>query len=153
MAKVINTGLTMKTRSLPLLASLTLLCTGALPSASFAAEKPASRETITLAFQEAITSAPGRTITAMVVDYAPGGKSLPHRHGSAFVVGYVLQGAIRSQVNGGKVQVFRAGEHWVEQPGAHHTMSENASTTQPAKLLALFVAEARLKRLVTFDQK
>jgi quercetin dioxygenase-like cupin family protein len=88
-----------------------------------------------------------------VVDYAPGGQSLPHRHGQAFVVGYVLSGAIRSRVNSGEEHVFHAGEHWTEKPGVHHTVSENASTTEPAKLLAIFVADTKDKNLVTFDKK
>jgi hypothetical protein len=73
---------------------------GASPSA-FAADSTA-RETITPAFAEAIANVPGKTMTALVVDYAPGGKSPSHRHGQAFVVGYVLSGAIRSRVNNGE---------------------------------------------------
>ena len=113
----------------------------------------APHETIVPAFVEPIANAPGKTMTALVVDYAPGGKSLPHRHGQAFVVGYVLSGAIRSQVNSGEVKVYHAGEHWTEKPGVHHTVSENASDTEPARLLAIFVADSKDKGLVTFDKK
>jgi quercetin dioxygenase-like cupin family protein len=84
----------------------------------------------------------------MVVTYAPGSKSPPHRHGQAFVVGYVLEGAIRSQIDNGKAQVFHAGESWTEKPGVHHTVSENASETKPARLLAVFVADTKDKNLV-----
>jgi quercetin dioxygenase-like cupin family protein len=112
----------------------------------------AAHETITPAFAEAIANVPGKTMTALVVDYAPGGKSLPHRHGQAFVVGYVLAGAIRSGVDGGEDHVYHAGEHWIEKPGAHHKVSENASATEPAKLLAIFVADTKDKNLVTFDK-
>jgi quercetin dioxygenase-like cupin family protein len=69
------------------------------------------------------------------------------------VAAYVLSGAIRSQVDNGEVHVFHAGEHWTEKPGAHHTVSENASTTEPAKLLAIFVADNDDKQLVTYDKK
>lgn len=128
---------------------------GAAPAAF--ADEPASaavaRETITPAFAEAIANVPGKTMTALVVDYAPGGKSPSHRHGQAFVVGYVLSGAIRSQVNNGEERVYHAGEYWTEKPGAHHTVSENASATEPAKLLAIFVADTKDKNLVTFDKK
>ncbi|HEX7910176.1 MAG TPA: cupin domain-containing protein [Paraburkholderia sp.] len=121
---------------------------------AFAADATATpRETITPAFAEAIANVPGKTMTALVVDYAPGGKSLPHRHGQAFVVAYVLSGAIRSQVNQGEVRVYHAGESWTEKPGAHHMVSENASDTEPAKLLAIFVADTNDKQLVTFDKK
>jgi quercetin dioxygenase-like cupin family protein len=113
----------------------------------------AAAETITPAFAEAIANVPGKKMTALVVDYAPGGKSSPHRHGKAFVVAYVLSGAIRSGVDGKEAQVFHAGEHWIEKPGAHHTVSENASDTEPARLLAIFVADANDNKLVTFDHK
>ena len=85
--------------------------------------------------------------------YQPGGKSPPHHHArSAFVIGYVLSGSIRSQVNGGEVQVFRAGEHWTEAPGAHPDISENASATEPASLLAIFIADTNETVLTTFDR-
>ncbi|ALE54725.1 cupin domain-containing protein [Paraburkholderia sp. RL17-368-BIF-A] len=113
----------------------------------------AAAETITPAFAEAIANVPGKKMTALVVDYAPGGKSSPHRHGKAFVVAYVLSGAIRSGVDGKEAQVFHAGEHWIEKPGAHHTVSENASDTEPARLLAIFVADTNDNKLVTLDHK
>lgn len=121
------------------------------PAAASTATAP--RETIAPAFVEPIANVPGKTMTALIVDYAPGGKTPAHRHGQAFVVGYVLSGAIRSQVNGGETHVYHAGEHWTEKPGAHHTVSENASDTEPAKLLAIFVADSKDKDLVTVDKK
>jgi quercetin dioxygenase-like cupin family protein len=111
------------------------------------------RETITPAFAQALPNVPGKTITAIVVDYPPGAKSIPHRHGQAFVVGYVLEGQIRSQVNNGESRVYNAGEHWTEAPGVHHTVSENVSTSAPAKLLAIFVADTKDKNLVIWDKK
>lgn len=119
----------------------------------FAADTAAAHETITPAFTEAIANVPGKTMTALVVDYAPGGKSPSHSHGQAFVVGYVLSGAIRSRVDSGEERVFHAGEYWTEKPGAHHMVSENASNTEPAKLLAIFVADTNDKNLVTFDKQ
>ena len=95
---------------------------------------------------------PGKTLTAVEVDYAPGGRSGPHRHpASGVVFAYVLAGAIRSQVEGGPVAVFRAGESWFEPPAAHHLVSENASSTEPARLLAVFVADTGAP-LTTFDR-
>jgi quercetin dioxygenase-like cupin family protein len=121
-----------------------------MPSAAFAQTAPG--HAIGPAFHEVIPNIPGKSITAVVVSYAPGGKSPSHHHaGSAFVVGYVLSGAIRSQVNDGAVQVFRAGESWTEQPGAHHRISENASATEPAQLLAIFVADTNETALTRND--
>jgi quercetin dioxygenase-like cupin family protein len=121
-----------------------------VPCAAFAETAPG--DAISTAFREAISNIPGKSITALVVSYAPGGKSPSHRHArSAFIVGYVLSGAIRSQVDDGPAQVFHAGEHWIEQPGAHHRISENASTTEPASLLAIFVADTNDTKLTTND--
>ncbi|MGH6905378.1 MAG: cupin domain-containing protein, partial [Geminicoccaceae bacterium] len=47
------------------------------------------------------------------------------------VVAYVLEGAIRSKVNDGPVTVYQAGESWIEPPGAAHSVSANASATEP----------------------
>jgi len=69
------------------------------------------------------------------------------------VTGYVLAGAIRSQVDGGKVQVFQAEESFSESPGARHDVSENASETEPAKLLAIFVVDSTDTALTTMDAK
>jgi quercetin dioxygenase-like cupin family protein len=143
----------MKIRTLIAAAALAGLSILGTTQSAFADDSSAPHETITPAFAEAIANMPGKTITALVVDYAPGGKSSPHRHGQAFVVGYVLSGAIRSRVNNGEERVYRAGEHWTEKPGVHHTVSENASDTDPAKLLAIFVADTKDKNLVTFDKK
>ena len=143
----------MKIRMLIATAALAGLSIAAIPQTVFAADTAAARETITPAFTEAIANVPGKTMTTLVVDYAPGGKSPSHRHGQAFVVAYVLSGAIRSRVNDGETRVFHAGEHWTEKPGAHHTVSENASGTEPAKLLAIFVADTKDKNLVTYDKQ
>ena len=54
---------------------------------------------------------------------------------------YVISGAIRSQVEGEPARVYHPGETWSEAPGAHHTISENASTTSTAELLAVFLVD------------
>jgi quercetin dioxygenase-like cupin family protein len=66
---------------------------------------------------------------------------------SAFIYVTVLEGAIRSQVNDGPVTTYRAGESWSEQPGDRHLVSENASTTEPARLLAVFVVDTSEKEI------
>ncbi|HYS63936.1 MAG TPA: cupin domain-containing protein [Paraburkholderia sp.] len=143
----------MKLRTRITAAALAGLSIAGSVQSAFAADTAAARETITPAFTEAIANVPGKTMTALVVEYVPGGKSAPHRHGQAFVVGYVLSGAIRSRIDNGEARVFHAGEYWTEKPGVHHTVSENASDIEPAKLLAIFVADTKDKNLVTFDKK
>ena len=140
----------MKIRSIAIVATLAAIA--ALPGFVPVEAAAQGRETVTPAFQEAISNIPGKSLIGLVVSYPPGGKTPAHTHArSAFIVGYVLSGSIRSQVNGGKIQVFHAGEHWIEPPGgAHHQISENASTTEPASLLAISVADtADAGRLTT----
>jgi quercetin dioxygenase-like cupin family protein len=97
-------------------------------------------ETVKKVFASQLPNVPGSSLTAFVVDYAPGGKSPTHHHaGSVFA--YVLSGAIRSQVStDGPAKIYRAGESFFEPPGSSHLVSENASQTEPASLLAVFVA-------------
>ena len=99
-------------------------------------------ETVTPHFERAIPNIPGKSLVALVVDYAPGGASLPHTHAkSAFIFAYVVSGAIESQINDQPKRVYHAGESWYETPGSSHRVSRNASATEPAKLLAVFVVD------------
>ena len=69
--------------------------------------------------------------------------------GSAFIYATVLEGAIRSQVNDGPVTTCRAGESSTEMPGDRHGVSENASSSEPARLLAVFVVDTDETTLTT----
>ena len=107
-------------------------------------------ETVTPHFQQTIPNIPGKSLVALVVDYAPGGASPSHIHTqSAFIFGYVLSGEIESQVNDGLRQVYRAGESFYETPGSRHPVSRNASKTKPARLLAVFVVDTDDTELTT----
>jgi quercetin dioxygenase-like cupin family protein len=74
------------------------------------------------------------------VTYAPGAASAPHTHPCA-VIGYVLEGAIRTQVKGEAEAVYHVGQTFYEPPNGVHQVSANASSTQPARLLALFTCD------------
>jgi quercetin dioxygenase-like cupin family protein len=90
----------------------------------------------------------------VLVEYAPGGTSPAHVHPkSAFIYATVLEGAIRSQVNDGPVKIYRAGESFAENPGDRHGISENASATKPARLLAVFVVDTSETTLTTPIEK
>lgn len=78
-------------------------------------------------------------VTVSQVDFPPGREGKPHRH-AGFVLAYVLEGEIVSQVSGqGPEKTYKAGEMFYEPPGSTHLVSRNA-TNQPAKLLALILA-------------
>jgi quercetin dioxygenase-like cupin family protein len=105
---------------------------------------------VTLVSSEALPNLPGQRLTTVLVEYEPGGKSHAHHHAGS-VMAYILQGSIRSQLKGGGVRVYHAGEAFFEPPGVEHLVSENASETEPAKLLAIFVAPEGAK-LTEFEQ-
>ena len=52
-------------------------------------------------------------------------------------------------MNDGETRIYRAGESWSETPGAIHSISRNASKTEPAKLLAVFVLDTNDNPLTT----
>jgi quercetin dioxygenase-like cupin family protein len=111
-------------------------------------------EQIKPVFEHAITNAERKTMVAVVVTYPPGAKSRAHRHApSAFVYAHVLSGAVRSRVGDGPARVYKAGEGFYEVPGSHHTISENASDTEPASLLAVFVIDTNDQPLTIPDEK
>jgi quercetin dioxygenase-like cupin family protein len=131
-----------------LAACLVAAATVGLSSTRAAAQE--STERVTPALQQSIPNIPGKSLIAVVVDYAPGAASPSHLHAkSAFIYAYVISGSIESQVNDGPTQILHAGESFYEPPGARHTVSRNASKTEPAKLLAVFVVDTGDKPLTT----
>src|SRR5947209_3003162 len=106
--------------------------------------------TVTKNFEAAIPNIAGKSLIALEVDYAPGAASPSHTHAkSAFIYAYVISGTIESKVNDGETRIYLAGESWSEPPGSTHSISRNASRTEPAKLLAVFVLETDDKALTT----
>jgi len=86
-------------------------------------------------------------VTAFEVFYGPGERSPAHRH-PGITIAYVLEGEIGSKVGDGPEKTYTAGEMFLETPQELHAISRNASSTRPAKLLAILLAE-RGKPLTT----
>jgi quercetin dioxygenase-like cupin family protein len=74
------------------------------------------------------------------VNYGPGEASSPHSHPCA-VIGYVVEGALRTQVKGEPEAIYQAGESFYEAPNGVHLVSANASSTEPAKLVAYLICD------------
>jgi quercetin dioxygenase-like cupin family protein len=87
-----------------------------------------------------LPNVPGKRVTIVRVFYGPGGFTRPHRH-SGSVTAYVTKGEIRSQLGGGPIETFQVGQSFFEPPGATHLVSANASNSEPAELIAVFVAD------------
>jgi quercetin dioxygenase-like cupin family protein len=98
----------------------------------------------------ALPNVPGKRVTVVRVFYGPGGFTPPHYH-SGSVTAYVTKGEIRSQLDSGPVETFKVGQSFFEPPGTKHMVSANASNTEPAELIAIFVADegAQLTTLLT----
>ena len=79
-------------------------------------------------------------VTLVEVRYGPGEASLPHSHPCA-VIGYVVEGAIRTQVKGQPEMTYKAGESFYEAPNDVHLVSANASSSEPAKLVAYLICD------------
>jgi len=119
----------------------------------FAAEPPGSKNArVTLVYEHALPDVPGKSLKGVLVEYGPGGYSPAHTHPrSALIYATVLEGAVRMQINEEPVRTYKAGENFTEMPGDHHGVSANASETEPAKLLAVFVVNADETELVSPD--
>jgi quercetin dioxygenase-like cupin family protein len=134
--------------------ALLLLVSASLLSANVAAEEgapPASK--VTQILDRELPNVPGKSMRAVLVEYGPGAASPSHRHpSSAFIYATVLEGEIRSKVNDNPEHVYKAGESWTEVPGDHHKVSANASSTKPARLLAIFVVDTSEKDILIPDK-
>lgn len=133
--------------------ALLLTAAAALFPTSIAAQEVAPGANVSVVFDQALPNVPGKSMRAVLVEYEPGAGSPSHRHPtSAFIYARVLEGAIRSKVNDEPERTYQAGESWTEKPGDHHQVSHNASNTEPAKLLAIFVVDTSDRKIVIPDR-
>ncbi|NKB96901.1 MAG: cupin domain-containing protein [Pseudomonadales bacterium] len=96
--------------------------------------------TVEAVFSKALADIPGREATVVTVEYQPGEASPLHRHNAHTIV-YVLEGSIVMQVKGGPLTTVSTGEVFYETPDDIHTVSKNASTSDSAKFLVLFIKQ------------
>ncbi|HTY55862.1 MAG TPA: cupin domain-containing protein [Candidatus Binataceae bacterium] len=82
----------------------------------------------------------GKVVNIVTVVFPPGVEETPHRHPGP-VFGYVLEGALVTQVEPGKVVTYQKGDAWYEPPMHIHSVARSASKTRPAKILALLIHE------------
>ena len=112
----------------------------AFASFTLAAQEHSTGSNNTLISVSQLANVPGHSVTAVEVDLAPGLISPTHTH-AGFVFVYVLKGTVRSQLNQGEIVEYVAGQSFVEPVGTVHSLTQNPSTTDTAKLLAIFVAK------------
>ena len=110
-------------------------------NAAFAQQPaPASPVTRTEVLKQVLPAGNFRNVQAVVIELAPGAAAPIHRHDVA-VVGYVVEGAVENQFDGGPLQTHAVGQSWWEAPGTVHNVARNVSKTDRARLLIVFIGE------------
>ena len=112
------------------------LCSASTIHASVAAEAP--RATAEVISTEKLSHVPGKNVSVVRVTFPPGGLSPRHYHGGSVTL-YILSGTIRSQIEGEPIKILKTGDTYFEPLGSIHLFAENASQTEPAEVLAVFV--------------
>jgi quercetin dioxygenase-like cupin family protein len=124
-----------------LLSALTLSVTMSA-AAPVMAQQAAPATTVTPLLKQLLADVPGREVMVITLDIPPGGGSAPHRHPGHHVFGYVLEGSYKIKLDQGEEKILSKGQTFYEAPGQLHAVSANASATEPAKVLAVIVAES-----------
>jgi quercetin dioxygenase-like cupin family protein len=91
-------------------------------------------------FQTDLPDIEGREAVMLEVTYPAGAASMSHRHNAHTFV-YVLEGTVQMQVAGGELLTLTAGQTFYENPNDIHSVSRNASETEPARILVLFIKQ------------
>jgi quercetin dioxygenase-like cupin family protein len=87
-----------------------------------------------------ITDTPGKTLTSVLLTVPPGSTSNAHRH-AGVVFGYVIEGAVCSQITGDAgLKPYRAGDSFFEPAGSQHLAFINPGLAT-AKVLVTQVAD------------
>ena len=99
-----------------------------------------SQATVNSLFQIDVADVTNQEIVVLEVNYPAGNDSPVHRHNAHTIV-YVLEGSVIMAVAGGEPQTLGPGDVFYESPDDIHSVSRNASATEPAKILVFFLKE------------
>ena len=140
MSTHISTDTAMTRRHFNSASYLTLIMSVAATLPTAAESAPAgSASTRRDVIKQRLPGEPERDISLVEVTYPPGTGSPPHLHANG-VMAFVVSGTITSKVGDGPEQTFNAGDAWWEPEEAIHRVSRNASSSQSATLLAIYIA-------------
>jgi quercetin dioxygenase-like cupin family protein len=107
----------------------------------------AQQPKVTSLMSKDLPDIPGKEMLMLLVEHAPGGSSLVHRHNAHAMV-YVLEGSVVQQVKGGKEVTLTPGQAFYEGPDDVHIVDRNASKTQPAKFVVVLIKNKGAPALV-----
>ena len=99
---------------------------------------PAEAADVKELFATDLADYPGKEGRMVEVSYPPGAQDVVHRHNAhAFV--YVLEGQIVMQLKGQPSVTLKAGQTYYEGPADVHVVGRNASNTEPARFVVVFL--------------
>ena len=124
-------------RILPLIVMLTASTLIASPSQAQSSATGSSALPLTVQLPEALEN---QEVMMVRVDLEPGQSSPAHRH-HAYVFVYVLSGEVEMRVNEDEIVKLGPGGVFRETPDDVHSVSRNASDTEPASFLAFLIKE------------
>ncbi len=81
---------------------------------------------------------PGKQVVILAITYPPGYSGAVHRH-HADAFAYVLEGSVVMGLNDGTPVTLTPGQTFYEGPNDIHTISRNASKTNPAKFVVFLI--------------
>lgn len=126
--------------------SALLLILGALLPQNGSAQQP-QQVTVTDLMSKELGEAPGRELSMIEVEYAPGGADPVHRHRAHGFI-YVLEGSVVMQVKGGEPVTLTPGQTFYEAPDDLHVVGRNASNSEPAKFLVVLLKDKNAPVLI-----
>lgn len=132
-----------KKPTVSVLSALSLLLSAVIPTAYAIEISPLMTQSIQAPFNQ--------TAVMMTVRYAPGEESEPHRHNAHTLV-YVLEGTVEMQVKDSELVSVEAGETFYESPDDVHLISRNASQTDEAVFLVVFIKSEGAKTLTPLHE-
>jgi quercetin dioxygenase-like cupin family protein len=102
----------------------------------------AAKDRARVALSHALPPLDGGHLQATVVEvhYGPGESSPQHSHPCS-VIGYVVEGKLRTQVQGEPEATYKVGDAFYEPPNGLHVVSANASQIEPATFIAYFICD------------
>jgi quercetin dioxygenase-like cupin family protein len=103
--------------------------------------------TVTPLLSKDLLHAPGKELSMITVEYAPGASDPIHTHQAQSFV-YVLEGSIVMQVKGGAPVTLTPGQTFYEGPDDVHVVGRNASQTARAKFI-VFLAKDKGAPILT----
>jgi quercetin dioxygenase-like cupin family protein len=95
-------------------------------------------------YNNPIPNCPGKSIVALQVTFPPNGSTPPHSHAGAFLSANIVSGYVLNKKNDDPMEIFGPGETFKENPGCRHRISDNASATEPAVLVATLFVDTKV---------